>query len=241
MNTPPFLIAAALLFWGWQTGQVVIGALAGALLESSRFIKARWSLSQADFNRLWNVCTVLFLGVGAYLLISEGTISYNDFFVNAGKRPEAIRQAGKSALVWFQWFPMIFLPFMLGQAFNEQDRVGLATFSWWLRRQEKRHPNSTLPREGLNVAFPYLTACLLAASASSERRQFFYVGTVAIIGWAFWPARAKRYPVLAWSVAFLLVAALGYAGHTGLFRLQGAAPKRCTHCASRRSRRSATS
>ena len=220
MNTPPFLIAASLLFWGWQTGHVVLGALAGAILESSRFIKARWSLSQADFNRLWNVCSVLFVGVGVYLLISEGTLSYNDFFVNAGKRPEAIRQVGKSALIWFQWLPMIFFPFLLGQVFNEQNQVGLATFSWWLRRQEKRNPNPSLPREALNVAFPYLAVCLLGASASSEHPGTFYFGTASLIGWAMWPVQMKRFPAVAWLTAFLAVAALGFGGHTGLFRLQ---------------------
>src|SRR5262245_29218112 len=115
MTTPPLLIAVTLLFWGWQTGHFWIGAIAGLALESSRFIRFRWSLTQADFNRLSNVCAVLFLGVGTFLLINEGAVSLNDFFVNAGRRPEAIKQAGRSALTWFQWFPMMFLPLMLAQ------------------------------------------------------------------------------------------------------------------------------
>jgi len=220
MNTPRFLVFGALLFWGWQTGHMVLGAVAGAALESSRFIRARWSLTQADFNRLWNVCTVLFLGAGMFLLINEGTISLNDFFVNAGRRPEAIRQAGKSALVWFQWFPILFLPFLLAQAFNEEPRVGLAAFSWWLRRQEARNPKSTLPREGINVAFPYLALCLLAASATTERKEFFYAGNVVLIGWALGAVRTRRYPLVAWSLCFAVVAVAGYGGHIGLFRLQ---------------------
>jgi protein-glutamine gamma-glutamyltransferase len=220
MNTPPLLIAAALLFWGWQTGHLVIGAIAGAVLESSRVLKFRWSLTQADFNRLWNVCTVLFIGVGLFLLINEGTVSFNDFFVNAGRRPEAIRQAGKSALIWLQWVPIIFLPFILAQAFNERDSVGLATFSWWLRRQEARNPHSTLPREEVNVAFPYFALCLLCTSASTERNRTFYFGIAALIAWGLWPLRTRRYSIIAWSAAFLLIAAAGYGGHTGLFRLQ---------------------
>src|ERR1043166_8941957 len=121
MNTPPLLVFAALVFWGWQTGHLLIGIIAGAALESSRVIKARWSLTQADFNRLWNVCTVLFIGVGTFLMINEGTVSFNDFFVNAGRRPEAIKQAGKSALIWFQWFPMR----------SEERRVGKECRSRW--------------------------------------------------------------------------------------------------------------
>ena len=220
MNTPPFLVAAVLLFWGWQTGHLVIGAIAGGMLESSRFIRARWSLTQADFNRLWNFCTVLFLGVGIFLVINEGTTSFNDFFANSGRRPEAIRQAGKSALVWFQWFPMMFLPFLLAQAFNDRPTVGLATFSWWLRKQEARFPNPNLPREGLNVAYPYVALGLLAASATTGRGPFFYYGVALLVAWALWPRRPRRQSVAGWGVLFLVIAGAGYAGHTGLFRLQ---------------------
>jgi protein-glutamine gamma-glutamyltransferase len=220
MNTPPFLMLATLLFWGWQTGHLLIGAAVGVLLESSRFIKARWSLTQADFNRLWNICTVLFIGVGGFLVINEGTVSFNDFFVNAGRRPEALRQAGKSALTWFQWFPMIFLPFLIGQAFNERDRVGLATFSWWLRRQEAQNPNSKLPREEFNVSYAYFALCLLSTSAATERTSTFYFGVAALIGWALWPLRTKHYSIVAWAAAFIVIVGAGYGGHAGLFRLQ---------------------
>jgi transglutaminase-like putative cysteine protease len=220
MNTPPLLIAAALLFWAWQTGHWIIGMVAGAILESSRIIKFRWNLTQSDFNRLWNICSVLFLALAVVLLINENTISFSDFFVNAGRRPEAIREAGKSALVWFQWFPMIFFPFMLAQAFNERDRVGLATFSWWLRKQEARNPNANLPREEINVAFPYVAVCLLSASTVTERNNQFYFGIIALMAWCLFSVRSRRYAFAVWAAAFLVVAAAGYAGHRGLYLLQ---------------------
>lgn len=220
MNTPPLLALAALLFWGWQSNHFVLGLLAGGLLESSRFIKFRWSLTQADFNRLWNVCTVLLIAVGAFLVMNEGTVPFTDLFAAAGKRPEAMRQAGKSALVWFQWFPMIFLPFILAQVFNDPPHVGLATFSWWLRRQEARHPKTRLPREALNTSFAYVALCLLSASATTQHKDFFYAGLVMLVAWALWPLRTRRYSLAAWLAIFAVIAVAGYGGHTGLFRLQ---------------------
>lgn len=220
MNTPPFLLFAALLFWGWQTGHVFLGAVAGALVEASRFIHLRWSLTQADFNRLWNVCTVLFIGVGTYLLINEGTVSFNDFFADAGRRPEAIKQAGKSALVWFQWLPFIFLPFMLAQAFNEHSRVGMATFSWWLRKQEARHGASALPADGVNISYAFFALCLLAATATPPRDTFFYSGLALLVGWALAAARGRHRGFTLWAMAFLIIAAAGYGGYTGLYQLQ---------------------
>ena len=220
MNTPPLLVAAVLLFWGWQTGHWILGAAVGAILESSRAIKFRWSLTQADFNRLWNICSVLFLALAVILLINENTISFSDFFVNAGRRPEAIREAGKSALVWLQWFPLIFFPFMLAQTFNERNKVGLATFSWWLRKQEARNPKAILPREEINVTFAYVAVCLLAASAVPERNNQFYLVIAALVAWSLFSARTKRYSFAVWAIFFLLVTATGYGAHRGLFALQ---------------------
>ena len=53
MNTPPLLLAAALLFWGWQAGFLWMGILLAALLESSRRIQARWEFAQTDLDRVW--------------------------------------------------------------------------------------------------------------------------------------------------------------------------------------------
>src|SRR5688500_1069638 len=180
MNTPPLLVGAALLFWGWQTGHLFIGLAAGGVLELSRVIPARWSLTQSDFNRLWNVCVVIFAGVGAFLLIDEGTSTYNDFFANAARRPEACRQAGRSALVWFQWIPIILLPFLLAQAYNDSPGVGLATFSWWLRKQEARQAPSHAPRPQINIAFVYFALCLLASSTGAEPTRVFYFGIAGL-------------------------------------------------------------
>ena len=42
MKPPPFLLGAALLFWGWQTGFLVYGAAMAVVLESAQWIKTRW-------------------------------------------------------------------------------------------------------------------------------------------------------------------------------------------------------
>jgi len=220
MTTPPFLVAAVLLFWGWQTGHLLIGAVAGAVLESSRLVRFRWSLTQTDFNRLSNICVVLFLGVGTFLLINEGTVSLDDFFGNAGRRPEALRQAGRSALIWFQWFPMIFLPLLLAQVFNDPPRVGLATFSWWLRKQELRPPYATLPRETVDISFSYLALSLLATSAAAERGAYFYWGLVLLVGWALLTLRSRQRPLVVWLALFAALAGAGFGGHHGLLGLQ---------------------
>ena len=62
MTTPPLLLGATLLFWGWQTGLPWLGALAAFAIESSRVFRARWDFPQSDLDRIYNLCTALFFG-----------------------------------------------------------------------------------------------------------------------------------------------------------------------------------
>ena len=60
MKTPPLLLAMALLFWGWQTDQLVFAIPLALILEGSRFLPTRFELSPLEFNRAWNLCLLAF-------------------------------------------------------------------------------------------------------------------------------------------------------------------------------------
>ncbi len=66
MKTPPFLLGAALLFWGWQSDFLLVGLAMGVLLELPRFVRFRWDLDDADFSRIWGFCAVLNAALMAY-------------------------------------------------------------------------------------------------------------------------------------------------------------------------------
>ena len=53
----------ALLFWGWQSGFLLAGAIMGVVLESARLVRARWDLTEEDFRRIWNFCALLALAL----------------------------------------------------------------------------------------------------------------------------------------------------------------------------------
>ena len=71
MKTPPLLLAAALLFWGWQSDLLPVAAVLAAVLESPRFHKVRWELSDADITRVWNFCMLLGLAAAIYAFTSN--------------------------------------------------------------------------------------------------------------------------------------------------------------------------
>ena len=52
-----------LLFWGWQTGLLLVALPLAVLLEGARYVKSKWDISQADFNRITDICTLLLAGL----------------------------------------------------------------------------------------------------------------------------------------------------------------------------------
>ena len=140
MKTPPLLLGAALLFWGWQSELLPFAVVMALLLESARFIRARWEFSQADLDRVWNLCTFLLLGVAVY-----------GFTAGAGarSRSEALTDVARPVFQFFQWLPLYFIPIMVVQAWSEHDTMALSTFSWWLRRRRGVvGQTSRLPADG---------------------------------------------------------------------------------------------
>ena len=63
---PPPLLGAALLFWGWQTGFLLVGLAMALALEARTLVRSRWDLERADFNRVSDLSAVLLVVVGVY-------------------------------------------------------------------------------------------------------------------------------------------------------------------------------
>jgi transglutaminase-like putative cysteine protease len=203
VNTPPFLLAAAALFWGWQTDNWLVAVAAAALLEAPRYLARRWKLESADFNRVSDFCTVLLVAVALYLYFTFGN-------------PRAIT-------LLFQWMPVILAPIALAQAWSTTRMLDLSVLFWSLRRNPMRRAVK------LNLGYPAFVLWLLAASAANRQGAGFYLGLTALAAWPLLLARPRSYAAPA-AAAMLAAAALaGYGGQLGLHRLQlwleGAAPE----------------
>src|SRR5207237_2648066 len=108
MNTPPFLIAAALLFWGWRTGWWAAAIGLGVVFELSRVVKFRWEFTDKEYSRVFDVCTLLFGGAVVYLRFSE--------------------EITRSGFVLFQWMPVIFALTLLSQAYGTRVKIPCRVF-----------------------------------------------------------------------------------------------------------------
>src|SRR5438045_655555 len=130
MNTPPLLVASALLFWGWHAGLLPLAALMAVLLESSRVLRPRWEFSQADLDRIWNLCTVLFWGAAIYAFTAgDGMQAIGGAMVSnpPRSRVEVLTKGVRAVFLFFQWMPIYFIPMMVTQAWGQQEAIPLST------------------------------------------------------------------------------------------------------------------
>ncbi len=80
MKTPPLLLGATLLFWGWQAGFPIVGAAMAIIVEGARCFKARWEFSDEDFTRIWTFCTLLALATAVLAFTAnEGPTHFRSF------------------------------------------------------------------------------------------------------------------------------------------------------------------
>ena len=227
MKTPPLLLGTALLFWGWQTGFLIIGALMAVVLESARWIKARWEFSDDDFIRIWTFCSLLFLAAALYSFTSnEGPANFRSFFQdpNFATQRHASSSSARTAAGLIRSLPMVFFLFVAAQVFSSRDAIPLATISLILRRRWKKARKLGLPwtaGQTVNVSYPYLAVCLLAASIQSSETTIYFWGVCVLLAWGLWPHRPVRFGLAIWIAALSLAIALGYFGQGGLGRLRG--------------------
>ena len=228
MKTPPLLLGAGLLFWGWQSGHLVEGAVMAAVLEGAQWAKARWEFTDEDFRRIWTFCALLLLAAALYAFTATGGPGdFLDFFQNPnlGTGRNASNASTQTVTSLMRWLPMIFFLFMAAQAFSTRQGIPAETISviMRLRWQKARKLGQPLPvTRSVNVSYPYFILCLFAASFHSSddnSSNAFYWGLCVLVAWALWPFRSRRFGVAIWMVVLATGLALGYGGQRGVLRL----------------------
>src|SRR5262245_42243036 len=193
VKAPPGLVATALLFWGWQTGLLLIAVLIAVVLEGSRLVAWRWDLSVADEGRISDLSTIAFTVVSIYLAVRTGT-----------------------PMLVFVWLPFALLLLMVAQAYSRTGTIRVSALLWARRAQRQ----GGWPRTSIDLSYIYVALCIAGASAANVRAPYFYLGMLVLSGWALWSVRSRAVPRLVWVGALGLAALLGYGGQLALFDLQ---------------------
>jgi len=192
MLTPPFLIGAAFLFWGQQTGYWLFAIPMALVLEGTRLVQRRWDMSPKDFYRVSDLCALIFLGM---------------FIIRfALKTPSMGR-----------WIPLGLFPLLLAQALSTTQRIDLGAFFYTKRKREKA--GGFRERRTADVSWPTFVLVLVAASSANVRTPVFYAGMFLLTGWALASFRPKRFHPVFWVILLLAAGGLGFAGQHHLRRL----------------------
>ena len=174
MNIHPLMLLAAIVFWGWQSGQWPAAGVAAVLLCASFYTALRWQQSTAQLYRVADFCSVLALLLGGYFYVTYGN-------------PRAI-------ILFFMWLPMIFLPLALMHAYGGNQRMNLSVLFWSLRRNPPATPATFDPW------FPYYALWIIAAAAANVRGEWFYVGLVALVSWPREPSICRCVSAISFSM-----------------------------------------
>ena len=226
MKPPPLLLGAALLFWGWQTGFLVTGALMAVVLEGARWLNARWEFSDGDFTRIWTFCTLLFLAAAVYAFTAnEGPADFRGFFQNPNffTQRNASASSARTAASLLRWVPMVFFLFIAAQVYSSREGIPLRTLSLILSARWKKAQKlgQFIPADrSVNISYPYFALCLLAASFHNNESRSFFWGLCALLGWALWSQRSQRFSAAVWGASLAAAIGLGYLGERGLGNLQ---------------------
>ncbi len=118
---------------------------------------------------------------------------------------------------------MVFFLFFAAQSYSANEGVPVETISRLLRWRWKRVRKPGEPDtsgQTVNVGYSYFGLCLFSASVHTDENNSFFWGVCALLAWALWAQRSRRYAPVVWFACLATVIGLGYLGQRGLSHVQ---------------------
>ncbi|TAF08080.1 MAG: transglutaminase domain-containing protein [Nostocales cyanobacterium] len=196
MKKPPFLLSTALLFWGWQTGLWICAIPIVIILECSRFVQSRWDFSSDDIKRIANLCLIILVSLSIYLLIAN-----RSFYI---------------IYTVLQWLPAVFFPLIAAHIYAVKESIKLTTLFFTFNDENTGEQSNHF---SVNLIYPYVAICILAASNANTENISFYLGLFVILAIVLWNVRSPRFSPMLWLCLFLTAASIGFIGQMGLHQL----------------------
>ncbi|MGH8121033.1 MAG: hypothetical protein ACRESK_10510, partial [Gammaproteobacteria bacterium] len=197
-ETPPFLLGAGLLLWGWQCSFLPYAVLMAIALEYPRFSRWRIPITDKEFNHVSDLSAIILLAVVMYL-----------FTVNTYYGIYSI----------LTLLPFLFFLLVLAQRYSARGKIKLSALFISLRRINPSAVQDGNPE--IDLSFPYLLVCIISASAGNHHELPFYLLVVLLFAWSLWWLRPRHSGMAAWLLLFALAATAGYGGQIGVHKLQG--------------------
>jgi len=170
MSTPPFFVGAALAFWGWQTGHLLVGVLLGLALEGLRALRLRIDLGVKEHSTIADLSTIGFVLLAVLLAANRGI--------------------GRGILEAFTWMPVALSPIIAAQLVTADRRLPLSALFRYMRKLTRANPAIKDPRVDVSAVYAALT--LLAAGVANQRGPEYYVAVVIGAACLIYAARPRN-------------------------------------------------
>ncbi len=188
MRVPALYIGATLVFWGIESGNLVIATLMALVIESSYILSTKWHLTKQDFVRISDFTSIIFLAAVSLVLLNYETI----YFLK----------------VLIRWLPIILLPLILAQLYSTNEQIIIGT-QWGFKKKEAH------THKPLDFRFVYCLVCIFSAAIANSRSELFFPSIFILFSWIFFTNRGRAFPIPAFALFISIAIVLGLLGHKG--------------------------
>ncbi|SHO52619.1 transglutaminase-like domain-containing protein [Desulfopila aestuarii] len=192
MIIPPLLIAASLIFWGLESGNLLLGSILAISTGGAMFFQQRWTLTDEDCVQVSDFTSVIFISTTALILLNVDKIVLL-----------------KTLVIWQ---PLVLIPLLLAQLYSGRENIIIRTRLGFNRKRTFKH-------EPLDFRLYYFPLTLLSAAMANSRSELFFPGGILLFFWLLFVNRGRSFSAAAFAGLFLLTAITGYLGVKGAERL----------------------
>lgn len=183
MIVPPLLIVSAALFWGMESGNLVVGVILGLLIGGIVLAPRRWELTDEDYVRVSDLTSVIFITSVILIFLSVETVAFL-----------------KTLVIWQ---PLALLPLIFAQLASGREKIIIGTRLGFNRKENYKH-------NPLDFKILYFAICLLSAAMANSRSQLFFPCIGTMFFWLLLVNRGKAFSRMTFSLVFLIAIGGGY-------------------------------
>jgi transglutaminase-like putative cysteine protease len=169
------VLAAAVILWGLHNGLLLVALPLVVLIELPRWVAWRWQLSDKDFQRLADASTVGLVLLAVYQFDTRGASGIYGILL---------------------WLPVALFPLTVTQLYSTRERIDYTALFWSVRAAAAR---GKIPDPGgVDIRLSYLVVCVVSASGGGAYPRLLLPSAAALIAWALWSNRPRRYRRVSW-------------------------------------------
>lgn len=181
MKIPPLLMSVTLVFWGVESGNLIVSIVIALLLGSVLVVPTRLNLSDDDFVRVSDLTSVIFLSAVVLIMLNVKKVLFLKTLV--------------------LWMPVILLPLILAQLYTGREKIIIGTRLGFRKKEIHKH-------DPLDFRFYYFALSLFSAAIPNSRSPLFFPVVGLLVFWILFENRSRSFPL--WVFITVFVGALGF-------------------------------